>query len=62
MSYSSISRQQSAIRWTLSQPVQAVLYISLGTLILWTAYFSTYPAAHNSLHSLRHHTAGVACH
>ncbi|WP_242057733.1 CbtB domain-containing protein [Nostoc sp. DSM 114161] len=34
----------------------------LSSLIIWTALFSTYPAAHNAAHSARHHTLGVACH
>ncbi|HBE54441.1 MAG TPA: hypothetical protein DDW76_38255 [Cyanobacteria bacterium UBA11369] len=54
--------RQQAIRFTLSMPVQATLYISLCSLILWTIYFTTYPAIHDRVHSLRHHTAAVACH
>ncbi|HEY9616510.1 MAG TPA: CbtB-domain containing protein [Microcoleaceae cyanobacterium] len=57
----SLIRQQ-AIRFTLSVPVQATLYVSLCSLVLWTVYFTTYPAAHDRVHSLRHHTAAVACH
>ena len=56
------SFQRQAIRWTLSVPVQTTLYTSLCALTLWTVYFSTYPAAHNQLHSLRHHTLSVSCH
>lgn len=54
--------RQQAIRVTLSLPVQAILYISLCSLVLWTIYFTTYPAVHDRVHSLRHHTAAVACH
>lgn len=54
--------QKQAIRWTLSLPVQLTLYTSLCALILWTIYFSSYPAVHNSMHSLRHHTLTVTCH
>nr|WP_290228218.1 CbtB-domain containing protein [Trichocoleus desertorum] len=56
------SLQQQAIRWTLSVPVQATLFTALCALTLWTVYFSTYPAAHNHMHSLRHHTLSVSCH
>ncbi|MBN8560151.1 MAG: CbtB-domain containing protein [Leptolyngbya sp. UWPOB_LEPTO1] len=59
-SHSSFSQQ--AIRFTLSTPVQATLYVSLCALILWTIYFTTYPAAHDKVHSLRHHTLMVSCH
>ncbi|MBW4586752.1 CbtB-domain containing protein [Aetokthonos hydrillicola Thurmond2011] len=47
---------------TLSKPVQIALYMLLSSLVIWTVFFSTYPAAHNTTHSLRHHTLGVACH
>ncbi|NJM69021.1 MAG: CbtB-domain containing protein [Scytonema sp. RU_4_4] len=47
---------------TLSKPVQVTLYMLLSTLVIWTVFFSTYPAAHNTAHSARHHTLGVACH
>ena len=56
------SLQQRTVRFTLSLPVQAALYTSLCALILWTVYFSTYPAAHDQMHSLRHHTLMVSCH
>ena len=56
----SIRRQ--TVRFTLSLPVQATLYTSLCALTLWTIYFSTYPAVHNQMHSLRHHTLMVGCH
>ncbi|HEY9602764.1 MAG TPA: CbtB-domain containing protein [Allocoleopsis sp.] len=56
------SLQQRTVRFTLSLPVQATLYTSLCALILWTVYFSTYPAVHNQMHSLRHHTLLVGCH
>jgi Probable cobalt transporter subunit (CbtB) len=49
-------------RFTLSVPMQATLYVSLCALVVWTIYFSTYPAVHNQMHSLRHHTLTVACH
>jgi len=58
----SASTQQRVIRFTLSVPMQATLFISLCALIIWTVYFSTYPPAHNTLHQLRHSTAAVACH
>ena len=58
----SISVLQRAVRVTLSIPVQATLYTSLCALSLWTVYFSTYPAVHDSMHSLRHHTLTVSCH
>ncbi len=54
--------QQRAINWTLSLPVQLTLYTGLCALTLWTVYFSTYPAAHDSMHSLRHHTLTISCH
>jgi hypothetical protein len=54
--------QKQATRITLSLPVQLTLYTSLCALTLWTIYFSTYPAVHNSMHSLRHHTLTVSCH
>ena len=56
------SLQQRTVRFTLSLPVQATLYTSLCALTLWTVYFSTYPAAHDHMHSLRHHTLMVGCH
>jgi len=54
--------QKQAVRITLSVPVQLTLYTSLCALTLWTVYFSTYPAVHDSMHSLRHHTLTVSCH
>ncbi|MBD2182536.1 CbtB-domain containing protein [Planktothrix sp. FACHB-1355] len=62
MTARSISIRKKAINLTLSLPVQATLYLSLSSLILWTVYFSTYPTAHNNLHSLRHSTLLVGCH
>jgi hypothetical protein len=59
---SSVSIQHKAKTWTLSTPVQATLFTSLCALILWTVYFTTYPAAHDKLHSLRHHTLTISCH
>ncbi|GAP99459.1 CbtB-domain containing protein [Leptolyngbya sp. NIES-2104] len=56
------SFSQQAVRFTLSTPVQSTLYVSLCALILWTIYFTTYPAAHDKVHSLRHHTLMVSCH
>lgn len=56
------SIRQQTVRFTLSLPVQATLYTSLCALTLWTIYFSTYPAVHNQMHSLRHHTLMVGCH
>jgi len=46
----------------LSVPVQASLYVGLWSLVIWSVYFTTYPAVHDSTHSLRHHTLGVSCH
>ncbi|OKH50275.1 cobalt transporter subunit (CbtB) [Calothrix sp. HK-06] len=46
----------------LSKPMQVSLYMMLSTLTIWTVLFSTYPAAHNQAHALRHNTASVACH
>lgn len=54
--------QRRAIGWALSVPVQTTLYTSLCALTLWTVFFSSYPAAHNQMHSLRHHTLSVSCH
>lgn len=54
--------RQKAVRLTLSLPVQVGLFTSLGALTLWTLYFSTYPPAHDAMHSVRHHTAMVSCH
>lgn len=62
MTAHSVSVLQRTVRVTLSLPVQAALYTSLCALMLWTIYFSTYPAAHDSMHSLRHHTLTVSCH
>jgi hypothetical protein len=56
------SIKQQTVRFTLSMPVQATLYTSLCALTLWTIYFSTYPAVHTQMHSLRHHTLMVGCH
>ncbi len=54
--------RQQAVQLTLSRPVQATLYVSLCSLILWTIYFTTYPAVHDRVHTLRHNTAAIACH
>jgi len=56
------SLRQQTIRVTLSLPVQATLYTSLCALTLWSVYFSTYPAVHNQMHSVRHQTLMVGCH
>ena len=56
------STQQQVTRRVLSVPVQSVLYLSLSALTLWTVYFTTAPAIHDSVHTLRHHTALVSCH
>jgi cobalt transporter subunit CbtB len=56
------SIQQQVTRRVLSVPVQSALYLSLIALTLWTVCFSTYPAVHDSVHTFRHHTAGVSCH
>jgi cobalt transporter subunit CbtB len=47
---------------TLSPMAQALLFLSLSSTVLWTVYFSTYPAVHNAVHSLRHHTLMISCH
>lgn len=66
MNHSSVnslnSIQRRTVRFTLSLPVQATLFTSLCALTLWTLYFSTYPAVHNQMHSLRHQTLLVGCH
>ncbi|MCA6573341.1 MAG: CbtB-domain containing protein [Pseudanabaena sp. M38BS1SP1A06MG] len=49
-------------QFVMSVHVQAVLYVVLWALIIWSVYFTTYPAVHDSVHSLRHHTLGVSCH
>jgi Probable cobalt transporter subunit (CbtB) len=59
---STVTLPQQAIDLTLSTPVQSGLYISLCALTLWTVYFTTSPAIHDSLHSSRHHTLLVSCH
>ncbi len=59
---SQVSLQKQVTRLTLSTPVQASLYIALCSLVLWTVYFTTYPAIHDRVHSLRHHTLFVSCH
>ncbi|QLE56933.1 CbtB-domain containing protein [Nostoc sp. TCL26-01] len=60
LSSNSVLRKTAGI--TLSKPVQVTLYMLLSSLVIWTVFFSTYPAAHSTTHSLRHHTLGVACH
>lgn len=63
MTVQSYSSGQSPIaRRALSVPVQSGLYVSLFALVLWTIYFTNYPAIHDKVHSLRHHTALVNCH
>jgi hypothetical protein len=47
---------------SLSVPVQAALFTGLCSLTVWTLLFSSYPPAHDALHTVRHTTAGVACH
>ncbi|MDX2217057.1 MAG: CbtB-domain containing protein [Oculatellaceae cyanobacterium bins.114] len=47
---------------TLSLPMQASLLTGLCMLSLWTFYFSTYPPAHDAVHTTRHNTLAVACH
>ncbi|MBH8572874.1 CbtB-domain containing protein [Nostocaceae cyanobacterium CENA369] len=59
---SSSSIQQQVTRRVLSVPVQSALYVGLCSLTLWTIYFSTYPAIHDTTHTLRHHTLMVSCH
>jgi hypothetical protein len=59
---SSVSLPKQAINVALSTPVQSGLYISLCALTLWTVYFTTSPAIHDSVHSSRHHTLMVSCH
>ncbi|MEH2169384.1 MAG: CbtB domain-containing protein [Nostoc sp.] len=61
-SFSHISLLQKTAGITLSKPVQVTLYMLLSSLVIWTVLFSTYPAVHNTAHSVRHHTLGVACH
>ncbi len=59
---STVRLPQKAIDFTLSTPVQSGLYLSLAALTLWTIYFTTSPAIHDSVHSSRHHTLMVSCH
>lgn len=59
---STVRLPQKAIDLTLSTPVQAGLYLSLAALTLWSVYFTTSPAIHDSVHSSRHHTLMVSCH
>ncbi|HEY9881597.1 MAG TPA: CbtB-domain containing protein [Leptolyngbyaceae cyanobacterium] len=47
---------------SLPVPLQMGILCSLAGLVLWTVYFSPYPAVHNTLHHTRHTTLGVACH
>ena len=56
------SIQQQVTRQVLSVPVQSALYVGLCSVILWTIYFTTYPAIHDTTHTLRHHTLMVSCH
>ncbi|WP_341527474.1 CbtB domain-containing protein [Nostoc sp. UHCC 0302] len=60
--FSSNSVLQKTAGITLSKPVQVTLYMLLSSLVIWTVLFSTYPAAHNTAHAVRHHTLGVGCH
>ena len=60
--FSRTSVLQKTAGITLSKPVQVTLYMMLSSLVIWTVFFSTYPPAHNTTHSTRHHTLGVACH
>ncbi|MCW5316316.1 CbtB-domain containing protein [Nostoc sp. KVJ3] len=60
--FSQISVLQKTASITLSKPMQVTLYMLLSSLVIWTVLFSTYPAVHNTAHSTRHHTLGVACH
>ena len=59
-SHTSVLQKTAGV--TLSKPVQVTLYMLLSSLVIWTVFFSTYPAAHNTAHSLRHHTLGIGCH
>ncbi|MGI2902554.1 CbtB domain-containing protein [Tolypothrix sp. VBCCA 56010] len=60
--FSRPSALQKTVNITLSKPVQVTLYMLLSSLVIWTFFFSTYPAVHDATHSTRHHTLGVACH
>ncbi len=62
MTSTQVSVQRQAVRFTLSTPVQATLYVSLCAVTLWTVYFTTYPPIHDGTHTLRHHTLLVSCH
>ncbi|MBE9077152.1 CbtB-domain containing protein [Romeria aff. gracilis LEGE 07310] len=59
---SKLSTLKRAKQGVLSVPVQAILFLSLGSLSLWMLFFSSYPATHNTMHQTRHHTLGVGCH
>ena len=56
------SIQQKVASRILSVPVQSGLYVTLIALTPWIVYFTTYPAIHDKVHSLRHPTATVNCH
>lgn len=54
-------RKQAQVA-SLPVSLQMGILCSLAGLVLWTVYFSPYPAVHNTLHHTRHTTLGVACH
>ncbi|MBK1986046.1 CbtB-domain containing protein [Sphaerospermopsis aphanizomenoides BCCUSP55] len=60
--FSSRAVLQKTASITLSKPVQVTIYMLLSSLVIWTALFSNYPAAHNATHSVRHHTLGIGFH
>jgi Na+/glutamate symporter len=62
MNYYSTQALRKTQQVILSVPLQIFLFITLGSLSLWTLYFSSYPATHNTMHQARHHTLGIGCH
>ncbi|MGF1603902.1 MAG: CbtB domain-containing protein [Thermosynechococcaceae cyanobacterium] len=62
MTTSTFSTLRKTGQLVLSTPVQACLFLSLGSLTIWMLYFSSYPATHDAMHQIRHETLGVGCH
>lgn len=62
MTTSSPSILQTTKQVVLAKPMQALIFVALGALVIWMLYFSSYPAAHDAMHHIRHHTLGVSCH
>ncbi len=63
MTNSTVTRTVTRVRTlALSLTFQIGLVLFLSVLVIWTALFSSYPAAHDPLHALRHALYLVACH